>query len=214
MLLTDFLNADFPEATPADEFDIEGPGRFFNRELSWLAFNRRVIDEASSERIPLLERVRYLSISASNLDEFYSVRVAGLRELAIAGNTAPSMDGLTASEQLRAIDADARALMNLQQAVWAKVRAELAESGIIIAGQDDLDEGDRKYLASVFMDQVFPVLTPLAIDPAHPFPFIPNEGFSLALQLSRKSDKRPLQALLPIPHQICLLYTSPSPRDA
>ena len=202
MTVVDFLKSSYPQATPADDFDIKGKGRFFNRELSWLAFNRRVIDEASSPRVPLLERVRFLSIAAANLDEFYTVRVAGLRELANAGNTTPALDGLTPAEQLTAIDADARALMTLQQAVWAKARGELDTAGITIAHPDDLGEADCAFLSNFFLSDVFPVLTPLAIDPAHPFPFIRNEGFSLALQLKRKSDGRRLRALLPIPHQI------------
>ena len=209
MTLADFLKSPFPPPQKAEGFDINGPGRFFNRELSWLAFNQRVIDEASSGRNPLLERVRFLSISASNLDEFYTVRVAGLRELANAGNTTPAQDGMTPAEQLVAIDEHARELMTRQQTVWTELRTELAHSGIEISDPASLSDEDRASLTTRFLEEVFPILTPLAIDPAHPFPFIPNEGHSLALQLERKSDKRPLAALLPIPHQIARFIELP-----
>ncbi len=202
MTQADFLSS--PHAAPValpDE-DITGSGRFFNRELSWLGFNWRVLEEAENPKVPLLERVRFLSISASNLDEFYTVRVAGLRELEKAGNTNPAADGLTPAQQLDLIDADARELMARQQSVWADLQTKMIEVGIEIVARDALDEADRTYLAEVFLTQVFPVLSPLAIDPAHPFPFIANTGYCLALQLERRKDKRTLQALLPIPAQI------------
>jgi len=198
----DFLTAPFPDPVEVAQADLTGPGRFFNRELSWLAFNWRVLEEADNIRVPLLERLRFLSISATNLDEFYTVRVAGLRELAKAGNTSPAADGRTPAEQLVLIDTNARALMQAQQATWNRLRDEMQAEGIILCARATLDKADRDYLAETFLAQVFPVLSPLAIDPAHPFPFIPNTGFALALQLERKSDKKPLQALLPIPHQI------------
>ena len=197
----DFLTARFP-APVALTADMAGPSRFVNRELSWLGFNWRVLGEAENPRVPLLERLRFLSISATNLDEFYMVRVAGLRELAMAGNVTPALDGLTPAEQLVLIDLDARRLMARQQAVFTALRAEMAVAGIALLTADDLRPEDAPFLADFFLNQVFPVLSPLAIDPAHPFPFIPNEGFALALQLERVSDKRPLRALLPVPHQI------------
>lgn len=197
----DFLTAPFP-APVALSADMTGPARFVNRELSWLGFNWRVLGEAENPRVPLLERLRFLSISATNLDEFYMVRVAGLRELALAGNVTPALDGLTPAEQLVLIDLDARRLMARQQAVFTGLRAEMAGAGITLLGRDDVTPEDAPFLADFFLNQVFPVLSPLAIDPAHPFPFIPNEGFALALQLERMSDKRPLRALLPVPHQI------------
>lgn len=202
MTQADFLTAPLPPATDLPEFDTTGPGRFFNRELSWLGFNWRVLEEAENPRVPLLERMRFLSISAANLDEFYTVRVAGLRELAHAGNTTPAADGLTPAEQLVLIDEDARKLMAEQQRVLVDLRKLMADEGISIVNRQDLTEGDVKFLADAFLAQVFPVLSPLAIDPAHPFPFIANMGFCLALQLERTRDKRPLQALLPIPAQI------------
>ncbi len=202
MSQADFLKHPFPEAQTLDDLDLSGPGRFVNRELSWLAFNWRVLEEAENPRVPLLERLRFLSISAGNLDEFYTVRVAGLRELAIAGNTTPAADGLTPAEQLLLINDNARALMLSQQQVLSDLLAEMEAEGIDVLKREELTSSDKTFLADYFLNHVFAVLSPLAIDPAHPFPFIPNTGYALALQLERKSDKRPLQALLPIPAQI------------
>ena len=210
MTEADFLDTPFAPAKSLPQPDWSGPKRFFNRELSWLAFNWRVLEEAENIRVPLLERLRFLSISATNLDEFFTVRVAGLRELAQAGNTTPSADGLTPAQQLVLINRDARKLLQAQQKVWGALRLEMEEQGIRILTRDALDDGDRSFLADHFLRQVFPVLSPLAIDPAHPFPFIPNAGFSLALQLERISDKRQLQALLPVPQQIDRFIALPS----
>lgn len=201
MILTDFLGSPFPDAVQVAD-DLSGPSRFFNRELSWLGFNWRVLEEAENPRVPLLERLRFLSISATNLDEFYTVRVAGLRELAKSGSSAAYLDGRTPSEQLSLINQNARALMSRQQAVYADLQSHLSEQEISVLSRDDLNPEDLSYLEDIFLNSVFPVLSPLAVDPAHPFPFIPNEGFALALQLERESDKRPLRALLPVPHQI------------
>ncbi len=198
----DFLHAPFAAAQTLADFDAGGPERYFNRELSWLSFNWRVLEEAENVEVPLLERVRFLSISATNLDEFYTVRVAGLRELKRGGVTRPAADGLSPGEQLKLIDADARALMLRQQECWVGLRREMETHGISLLARADLNDADRKALNRVFLDAVFPVLSPLAIDPAHPFPFIPNEGLSLALELERKKDGRKLLSLLPIPHQI------------
>ncbi|MCR8827141.1 RNA degradosome polyphosphate kinase [Pseudosulfitobacter koreensis] len=202
MSQADFLKHPFPDAQVLDDLDLSGPGRFVNRELSWLAFNWRVLEEAENTRVPLLERLRFLSISAGNLDEFYTVRVAGLRELAIAGNTTPAADGLTPAEQLVLIHEEARALMLSQQRVLADLLAEMEAEGIDVLTREELTSEDKNFLAEYFLNHVFAVLSPLAIDPAHPFPFIPNTGYALALQLQRTADKRPLQALLPIPAQI------------
>ncbi len=210
MTNADFLKSTAPAPVTIDGLDITGPGRFFNRELSWLGFNWRVLEEAQNPRVPLLERLRFLSISANNLDEFYNVRVAGLRELAHAGNTTPAADGLTPAEQLVLIDEDARKLLTQQQGTLEDLRQEMEAEGIIILDIDSLTKDDRAHLSEIFLEQVFPVLSPLAVDPAHPFPFIPNLGYSLALQMQRKSDKRPLQALLPIPNQIDRFVTVPS----
>ncbi|MBP1804779.1 RNA degradosome polyphosphate kinase [Rubellimicrobium aerolatum] len=197
----DFLKAPFP--TPlAPPADMIGPARFFNRELSWLGFNWRVLEEAQNPRVPLLERLRFLSISATNLDEFYTVRVAGLRELAKAGNVTPSPDGLTPARQLQLIDAEARRLIARQQATWEVLKAKMAQEGITLLTRAEVADGDRDFLEEVFLGRVFPILSPLAIDPAHPFPFIPNEGFALALALERVTDRRALRALLPLPPQV------------
>ena len=211
MTQADFLQAPFPPATDLPELDTAGPGRFFNRELSWLDFNWRVLEEAENPRVPLLERLRFLSISATNLDEFYTVRVAGLRELAQAGNTTAAADGLSPGEQLVLINEDARNLMMSQQRVLVDLMAEMDDQNIMLERTADLTEADLKHLEGVFLNQVFAVLSPLAIDPAHPFPFIPNTGYALALQLERSRDKRPLQALLPIPAQIDRFVPLPAP---
>ncbi len=211
MTQADFLQAPFPPATDLPELDTAGPGRFFNRELSWLDFNWRVLEEAENPRVPLLERLRFLSISATNLDEFYTVRVAGLRELAQAGNTTAAADGLSPGEQLVLINEDARNLMMSQQRVLVDLMAEMDDQNIMLERTADLTEAVLKHLEGVFLNQVFAVLSPLAIDPAHPFPFIPNTGYALALQLERSRDKRPLQALLPIPAQIDRFVPLPAP---
>ena len=208
----DFLNAPAPNPAELPDLDMTGPGRFFNREMSWLGFNWRVLEEAENPRVPLLERLRFLSISATNLDEFYTVRVAGLRELAQAGNVTPAADGLTPAEQLVLINEDARKLMASQQRVLADLRHQMEAEGISILARDDLDDADLIHLEDVFLNQVFPVLSPLAIDPAHPFPFIANNGYCLALQLERRKDKTGLQALLPIPAQVARFVSLP-PRD-
>ena len=211
MTQADFLNSPLPDPVEVPATHRTGPKRFFNRELSWLGFNWRVLEEASNPKVPLLERVRFLSISATNLDEFYTVRVAGLRELAREGNTTPAADGLTPAEQLVLIDKDARRLLQSQQSVWNKLKREMEEEGITLLTRSKLGKRDRDHLEAHFLNKVFPVLSPLAIDPAHPFPFIPNTGFCLALQMERESDGRPLQALLPIPNQVDRFIRLPAP---
>jgi polyphosphate kinase len=210
MTIADFLKAPFPEPVTLPTEEITGPRRFFNREISWLAFNWRVLDEASNPAVPLLERLRFLSISATNLDEFYTVRVAGLRALVKAGNSTLSEDGRSPAEQLALIHADARELMQMQQSVFKRLRREMEGQGIALATRSKLTGRDLKFLEDHFLRNVFPVLSPLAIDPAHPFPFIPNTGFSLALELERESDHRTLKALLPIPQQIARFVPLPS----
>ena len=209
MIPTDFLKAPFPAPVALPAAETAGPRRFFNRELSWLAFNWRVLEEASNPAVPLLERLRFLSISATNLDEFYTVRVAGLRALVRANNAIPSEDGRSPAEQLRLIHDDARRLMQTQQTAFKRLRREMEMAGIEIVNRSKLAVRDLKFLEEHFLNKVFPVLSPLAIDPAHPFPFIPNTGFSLALELERETDHRTLKALLPIPQQIARFVPLP-----
>jgi len=177
----------------------ESSERFINRELSWLAFNTRVLEEASNHRHPLLERLRFLSISAANLDEFYMVRVAGLKGQVKAGVKSLSQDGLTAQQQLNAIKESAQHLIEGQQDVWHLLKGELRDAGIEVIGEDSLSDEDVVWLDDHFMQHIFPVLTPLAIDPAHPFPFIQNFGFALALELEGVSEGDAEEALIPIP---------------
>lgn len=191
--------SDAPKTVANDPAPPEPGHLYFNRELSWLAFNRRVLEEASNAAHPLLERLRFLSISGNNLDEFFMVRVAGLKGQQLAGIEELSADGLTPAQQLAAIAAEADALTAAQQAVWRDLRARLREAGFAVLGEDELSAEDVAWLDDHFREHVFPVLTPQAIDPAHPFPFIPNKGFSLVFDLKRISDGEPIQELLMVP---------------
>ena len=182
--------------------DQHAPERFINRELSWLAFNERVLAEADNARQPLLERLRFLSISANNLDEFYMVRVAGLKGQVLAGIATPSQDGLTPAQQLEAIARRSGTLMRDQQVVLRELRELLGEAGLAVVGPRDLSPEDKAFVTERFWAEVFPILTPLAVDPAHPFPFIANWGLGFALQLSRGSDGNRMEALLLVPQTI------------
>lgn len=209
----DFLNTR-PAPPMALDYTMERSDRFVNRELSWLSFNDRVLREADDPRHPLLERLRFVAISGSNLDEFYTVRVAGLRELVNAGVTRPSADGLTPAQQLEKIDADCRGLMARQQQRWSSLRVEMEAAGIVLVSKDDLTPDDRDWLDAKFMDDVFPVLSPLAIDPAHPFPFVPSKALSLALQLVQRGGDAEIDALLIIPQQIARFTRLPEPEGS
>ncbi|MFS4437281.1 RNA degradosome polyphosphate kinase [Paracoccaceae bacterium GXU_MW_L88] len=212
MTNSDFLTAPFRDPVALDGVTMESCARLFNRELSWLAFNWRVLEEAENPKVPLLERVRFVSISGSNLDEFFSVRVAGLRGLVRAGISKPSADGMTPEEQLRKIDAEARKLMDYQQDVWRELQAQMSAEGLDVITRADLTKADIKRLEDTFMNQVFPVLTPIAIDPAHPFPFIANNGFALALSLIHEETGEELHALLPVPAQVDRFIEVETPR--
>lgn len=176
--------------------------RYFNRELSWLSFNERVLDEATNAKHPLLERLRFLSISGNNLDEFYMVRVAGLRGQVHAGIETLSAEGATPTDQLAAIALAADALMESQQEVWAELLKLLPRVDFHVLTPEQLSADCKQWLERHFLEQIFPVLTPQAIDPAHPFPFIPNKGFSLILELQRNADDEILRALLMLPSML------------
>ena len=183
-----------------DPIGAEPNDRFFNRELSWLAFNRRVLEEACNPAHPLLERLRFLSISGSNLDEFFMVRVAGLKGQQTQDVDRRSADGLTAGQQLTAIIREADALMASQQAVWGDLRVLLDEAGLFALRREAVEGEADEWLETHFRDQIFPILTPQALDPAHPFPFIPNRGLSVIFDLVRRSDNEPVRELVMLPH--------------
>lgn len=182
----------------SEPVSMDSPSRYFNRELSWLAFNQRVLEEAMNKRYPLLERLRFLAISGSNLDEFFMVRVAGILAQIYAGVTTRSDDGLTPQEQLDAINGRVEILRKTQDKYFHILKKELEKEQIYLISRDQLSKQDTKALKSVFEDSVFPVLTPIALDPAHPFPWLANLSHSLIFSMKDKQETE-RKALIPLP---------------
>jgi polyphosphate kinase len=189
---------------------LDSPTRFFNRELSWLEFNMRVLEEARNPAHPLLERVRFLSISGNNLDEFFMVRVAGLVGQLREQILEISQDGLSPAEQLELIRKRAQELMAEQDRRWLQLKDELKTAGIAIVEVDQITDQEREWLDVRFLDHILPIVTPIAIDPAHPFPFILNRGFVMAVEMKRRKDGNIMKALLPIPSQLERFIRLPS----
>ena len=201
------VQSQLPEPVP----EARSVTRFINRELSWLAFNERVLAESENLHHPLMERLRYVSISAGNLDEFYMVRVAGLKGQVLAGVETPSQDGLTPAQQLAAITHRAQALMDAQQYRYRVLRQDLRQAGVSVVDPAELTDAEMLFLDAHFRAEAFPVLTPLAIDPAHPFPFIPNLGIGLVLALRRRLDGEQMQAIILLPQQLGRFIRLPGP---
>src|SRR4029453_18080672 len=164
---------------------------FINRELSWLEFNRRVLEEALDQRHPLLERLKFLAIFSSNLDEFFMIRVSGLQEALEAGITETSPDGMTASEQLREISQRLRPMLDTQMTcLKSDVLPALAQSGLVIRNYRDLNKREKKAAHDYFMENVFPILTPQAVDPGHPFPYVSNLSLNLGVMVAPQQRKK------------------------
>ncbi|EGP57452.1 polyphosphate kinase [Agrobacterium tumefaciens F2] len=207
-------NLDKVQPTTEGENLWDSPARFINREFSWLQFNRRVLEETLNTDHPLLERLRFLSISAANLDEFFMVRVAGLEGQVRQKITVKTPDGKTPAEQLEDILKEIDNLQMEQQASLAVLQQYLAKEDIFVVRPAALSDADRTWLGTEFEERIFPVLTPLSIDPAHPFPFIPNLGFSMGLQLDSVNGREPMTALLRLPPALDRFVRLPDDRNA
>ena len=197
------MTAEAARTTPANDAGTNAlparGDRYTNRELSWLSFNRRVLAESENERYPLLERLRFLSISASNLDEFIMVRVAGLEGQVQRGIETQGIDGTSPRQQIAAIREQFSALEDRQQESLETLRGLLAEEGILIAAIDDLPESQQNWLAEYFESDILPLITPQAIDPSHPFPFVANKGIGVIFRLKRGKRQADLIEMVLIP---------------
>ncbi len=206
MINADFLNSQNGLLTLADLEDNAGAERFFNRELSWLAFNTRVLEVAEDDKIPLLERLRMLSISAKNLDEFFVVRIAGLERLVRSENFERTLDGRTAEQQLLEIATVIDAMMLRQQTCWRDLETRMASNGIERVMPADLSEAERDWLEKKYLDSVLPLLRPMRVDANHPFPFVPNATLTMAYRLMRPKATEPMDVLLPVPIHVKAAY--------
>ena len=207
------LVRDNQSSTTVDKELMKSPERFFNRELSWLDFNMRVLEEAENTHHPVLERLRFLSISASNLDEFFMVRLAGLREYMRKGVSTISQDGLTPEQQVDRIVLKSGLLMDHQQRIWTDLQSELKNAGVELISSDDLTDNERKFIDDEFQKNIFPLLTPIAIGPANPFPFIPNKGFAICFSLERGNSDEPTFGLVPLPAQVTRFLQLPEVQE-
>jgi polyphosphate kinase len=203
------MNALEPVAQGTDVNSAEQ--RYVNRELSWLSFNRRVLAEAENERYPLLERLRFLSISASNLDEFTMIRIAGLEGQASRGIETTAIDGLSPRQQLDAIREQVLELEDRQQLALETLRGLLVEEGIVIAKVDQLDSSQVNWLEDYFITEILPLITPQAIDPSHPFPFVANMGMGVIFRLKRGKRKGDLVEMVLIPSGVPRFVRVPGP---